>query len=304
MRRFLVHVFLVFLIFAFAGCYTQLQMADRSSENGYASNYDENYYAEDSTLVGDGNVYNYYIGSPYAYDSYYDPWYWDFPPRWGLFLSYSYSSWDPYWYPWGWYGRCCYPFLTAGYGYYYPGYYSGYPYYGYNDWYHYSSRDYHKRSWNRRSENPNRRIARGNTSSTGDRSTGVTDNRRIIRRSTGYATNDQTNRNQGHIVRSSSARRIIRSSGNTADRSSSRQGTVTNSRTRSSSHSRPAYRGPSRSSSGSSGGYTPRSSSRGSSGSRSAVRGSSGGRSSGSSGSRSSSSSSSRSSSSRSGRRH
>ncbi|MEJ2636273.1 MAG: hypothetical protein P8184_13405 [Calditrichia bacterium] len=311
MKHFLLKISLFSLLFLFAGCYTQLQMVDRGSDQYATGQYEEGYYYADTTANDDGNVYNYYVyGSPtdlYGYPAYYDPfgysdWYWDIPPRWGLFVSYS--SWDPYWYPWGWRGRSWYPFVSAyPWGYY--GFYDYYPYYYFPGYYYGYDRDYHfkKRTFDRRQDYYGRHIERGNRAP-GDQSTRVADNRRIIRRSgdTGISARGSSG-NERQIIRSGESRRLLRTERGNKDsrqpatrtirrshRPSSDGTAVTNSRSNTrSSHSRPSFRNSARSSSRSSG-YTPRSSTRRSGSSRSAVRSSSGHRSS-SSGSSSHSSS-------------
>jgi hypothetical protein len=222
---------IVILILSLTGCYTQFQMVDRGNDSDSAYYYEKDYYASDSSYADDGVVQNYYIynpGNPYYYDDWYDFGYWSIPPRWGFYVS-SYG-WDPYWYP-RWSIYSWYPYLTASPWYYSPwGYYDYYyPYHNYGNYY-YSGKNFKKRDWQRRSENPVRRITRGNGQQ-GKVSNGIVDNRRINRRGVLTADNKRTSDNANrHIIRPNTPRRILRTDRNNDSKSSIRSNNRTGSR--------------------------------------------------------------------------
>jgi hypothetical protein len=143
-------------------CYTQLQAPKPITESNPNYFSDEDFYLPDTTMEDEGiAVHHYYhYSDPYYYDPwYYDPWYGSYSTRWGFYIGFSSYWWDPYWYPWGGWGPCCYPVISPYYSWYNPYYYYWYPYYppGYD--HHYGN--YQKRSWDRRTNEPIRQIARG-----------------------------------------------------------------------------------------------------------------------------------------------
>ena len=189
-RRYLYFTVLALLLWGLTGCYTQLQVVDRSNEAqnyGYyqtPDNGNDEYYEGDSLVYYDDYTdpeVNIYLGSPY-YDPYWDsPWMWN---RWGYYSGFYYNDYDYYYWntPGYWFRRHMYPFVAAypawGYNNYYYGWDPYYYGYGYGHSHYYS---HTKRPFNRRGEDT-RRIVR---SSGGDRqvSNGTMDNRRYIRRS-------------------------------------------------------------------------------------------------------------------------
>ncbi|NTV83049.1 MAG: hypothetical protein HGA23_01960 [Bacteroidales bacterium] len=154
--------FLFLLSTVLISCYTQLQAPKPITESNPNYYSEEEFYLPDTVMGDEGIVVHHYYhySDPYYYDPwYYDPWYGSYSTRWGFYVGFSNYWWDPFWYPWGGWGPCCYPVISPYYGWYNPYYYYWYPYYppGYD--HHYAN--YQKRSWDRRTNEPIRQIARG-----------------------------------------------------------------------------------------------------------------------------------------------
>src|SRR4030042_6696233 len=142
-------------------CYTQLQAPKPITETNPNYYSDEEFYLPDTVMADQEIVVHHYYhySDPYYYDPwYYDPWDGSYSTRWGFYVGFSNYWWDPYWYPGGGWGPCCYP-VVSPYSWYYPYPYYWYPYYP--SGYDHSYKNYQKRSWDRRSNEPIRQIARG-----------------------------------------------------------------------------------------------------------------------------------------------
>lgn len=222
------------ILFLFAGCYTQLNLIDKSER------YDSYYYEGDT---GDSVYVEDYYADDYYYDSYYyDPYCnfnlgwnsWWLSPRWGWYVGYWYNPWRYYYSPYSywWYNDYYYPYYWYGAGY-------GYAYHS-----NYGRRSFNRRSPYRRSNDrtavrtPDQRILTRSRIPVTSGSKTVINSRRAASPS---IRNDGSGYRHRPTVRKSPRQRVIRRN------SSERQPTYSGRSTRSSSGS---YRG--RSSSGSS----------------------------------------------------
>lgn len=265
---------LIVLLLLTVGCYTQLKYNSHQTKNEAIEYYDEEYYDyayidnEDTTRLH--TVTNIYYLDSYWYDPWYwdpwyaDPWYWG--PRRGLYVSFSYGMWDPYWYPWGWYGRCCYPYVSA-----YPRYYPYYWDYYYPPVYAYTPKNYQKRPWDRRSSVPVRQITRASGRTNVNTTSGGASNDGVGVRKPRYAVGEQSEtQDQSRIIRTNNdnKRRITRLAGddNSSSLGRSDQTTINTrsvqGRQRNTTSSANQYKTRSSSNSSNSKSYSPRSSSR------------------------------------------
>jgi hypothetical protein len=145
---------IIIISFILPGCYTQLARPRVDTDDQhYAQPEDqqtEEYYQDEGTPRTDDyrdvHIYNYY---PFYGVDYYDYWYWNsYPYRWGYLGPYPDYWWDPYghWWTPGWYiGFSYYDYWWGG----YPRHYDSYYRHGYGG--SFTTRNYSKRPFDRRS---------------------------------------------------------------------------------------------------------------------------------------------------------